>query len=105
MTVQQADDINSLFVTYSDSIKSLNQKIWRLGYDVRFAEKQTQLVKDTLNQTKSILFQRDTLIINYKKEIARVEKLEWIDKKTRVKVTVGIASVLLAWATLFIFSK
>lgn len=105
MTVEQADDINDLFVKYSDSIKALNQKIWRLGYDIRFAEKQTELVKDTLTQTKLALYNRDTLIINYKKEIAKVEKLEWIDKKARVRATVGIVGVLVAWATLFIFSK
>ena len=43
MTVDQASDINNLFIMYNDSIKNLNEIIWRQRYDVKFAERQLEI--------------------------------------------------------------
>ncbi len=105
MTVEQADDINKLFVGYQDSIKVLNNKINNLAKEVRFASKQIEALDGTLNEVKTDNSKKDQEIVYYKEQMRRIEKLEWIDKRTRVRVGVGLAGILLAWTTLFIFSK
>jgi len=97
MTVQQADDINNLFITYNDSIKVLNNIIWRQNYDVKFAEKQLAINNNILNENKIVLQNMNNEVAYYKKRIAEVEKLEYIDKKTRKRVTWGILGSVAAW--------
>lgn len=105
MTVQQADEVNELFLQYSDSIKSLNEKIWRLGYDIRFAEKQIEALDGTLGEVKAVSAVKDNEISFYKKEMKRIEKLEWIDRRVKRNVGIGLGIVLISWASLFILSK
>jgi len=105
MTVKQADDINNLFMSYNDSIKVLNERIWKLGYDVKFAGKQIEALDGTLSEVKTSNDIKDKEIAHYKQEMKRIEKLEWIDKKTKVRVGIGLGGVLLTWTLMFIFSK
>lgn len=98
MTVEQADDINSLFVMYNDSIKVLNDIIWRQRYDVKFAEKQLAVNNQILNENKIVLQNMSNEVAYYKKRMADVEKLEYIDKKTRRRVTWGILGSVATWA-------
>jgi hypothetical protein len=97
MTVEQADDINNLFVTYNDRIKVLNDIIWRQNYDVKFLEKKNDAKDLAITSYKEILETRDKQITIYKKRIKEVEKLEYIDKKTRKRVTWGIIGSAVMW--------
>ena len=97
MTVDQANDINNLFITYNDSIKTLNDIIWRQKYDVKFAEKQLAINNNILNENKIVLQNMTDEVNYYKKRMADVEKLEYIDKKTRKRVTWGILGSIAAW--------
>ena len=97
MTVDQANDINNLFTTYNDSIKTLNDIIWRQRYDVKFAEKQLAINNGVLNENKIVLQNMNDEVAYYKKRMADVEKLEYIDKKTRRRVTWGIIGSILTW--------
>jgi len=105
MTVKQADEINDLFLLYTDSLKNLNLKIGYLQKSLDFSQKQIEALDGTLAETKAAIAIRDSSIVYYKGEMKRIDKLEWIDKKTRVRVGIGLGTVLLTWATLFIFSK
>lgn len=105
MTVQQADDINELFTSYEDSLKTLNEKIWRMGYDIRFANKQIEALDGTLGEVKMSNGMKDQQIVYYKEQMRRIDKLEWIDRKARVRVGIGIAGAILTWTALFILSK
>jgi hypothetical protein len=98
MTVDQANDINGLFLMYNDSIKTLNEIIWRQKYDVKFAEKQLAINNNILNENKIVLQNMTNEVAYYKKRMADVEKLEYIDKKTRKRVTWGILGSVAAWA-------
>jgi len=102
MTVEQADDINNLFITYNDSIKVLNDIIWRQNYDVKFAEKQLAINNNILAENKIVLQNMNNEVAYYKKRIADVEKLEYIDKKTRKRVTWGIIGSVVVWASMAI---
>jgi len=97
MTVEQADDINNLFITYNDSIKVLNDIIWRQNYDVKFLEKKNDAKDLAINAYKEVVNQKDAQISIYKKRIKEVEKLEYIDKRTRKRVTWGIIGSTAIW--------
>lgn len=105
MTVEQADEINGLFLSYNDSIKVLNEKVWRLGYDIRFANKQIEALDGTLSEVKIANNVKDNQIAFYKKEVARVNKLEWINHKIRRKVTAGLVGITLSWTAMLLISK
>ncbi len=102
MTVEQADDINNLFITYNDSIKVLNDIIWRQNYDVKFLEKKNDAKDLAINAYKEVVNQKDAQISIYKKRIKEVEKLEYIDKRTRKRVTWGIIGSVVVWASMAI---
>jgi len=97
MTVEQADNINTLFMTYNDSIKVLNDIIWRQNYDVKFLEKKNDAKDLAIISYKEILDTKDKQITIYKKRIKEVEQLEYIDKRTRKRVTWGIIGSVVMW--------
>jgi len=97
MTVEQADDINTLFMSYNDSIEVLNDIIWRQNYDVKFLEKKNEVKDLAITSYKEILDTKDKQITIYKKRIKEVEKLEYIDKRTRKRVTWGIIGSVVMW--------
>jgi predicted RNase H-like nuclease (RuvC/YqgF family) len=69
----------SLNVTQADLTRKLNKKT------------------DSLTVTKDSLQKANDLIVFYKGEMKRIEKLEWVEKRTRTQMKVGIVGVLVTW--------
>lgn len=98
MTTQQADDINSLFIMYNDSIKTLNGIIWKQKYDVSFAERQLNVNNKILAENQVAMQSMTNEVAYYKKRMIDVQKLEYIDGRTRKRVTWGILGSAAVWA-------
>lgn len=97
MTVPQAEKIDIQFEKMSDSIVELNKKIDKKIHEVKVVDFQREKTFDSLQIFKSNLLTANTTIDSLKNEMKRVEKLEFIEKRTRTRLGVGLIGTLVAW--------
>jgi hypothetical protein len=97
MTVPQAEKIDIQFEKMSDSIVELNKKIDKKIHEVKVVDFQREKTFDSLQIFKSNLLIANTTIDSLKNEMKRVEKLEFIEKRTRTRLGVGLIGTLVAW--------
>ena len=97
MTVPQAEKIDIQFEKMSDSIVELNKKIDKKIHEVKVVDFQREKTFDSLQIFKSSLLTANTTIDSLKNEMKRVEKLEFIEKRTRTRLGVGLIGTLVAW--------
>lgn len=101
MTVKQAEAINTKFDMLEDSIDVLNYNLTEYTANLNGCETSLNFTKDKLETTSSNLNHMVDSLVKidrfYQKEIKRVEKLEWVEKRTRVRLGFGIAAVVVTW--------
>lgn len=101
MTVKQAEAINNKFQVMEDSIASLNNDLNSLNNDfngavtsLNFTQNKVEILTDSINN-----LQNNLTIVNkqYDEEVKKIDKLEFIDRKTRLQVKLGIVLVGAVW--------
>lgn len=102
MTVKQAEEIDKKFQALEDSIVTLNDELNGCGTSLNFTQNKVEILTDSINNVNDSI---NKITILYNREIKRIDKLEWIDKKARVRVTTGLAIVLLTWVVGIITSN
>ena len=105
MTVPQAERIDRQFETLNDSIVKLNSKLKTKTHEVKVVDFKREKTNDSLQVYKLNLLTANTTIDSLSKEVKRIEKLEYVEKKTRMRVGVGLVSVLTAFITFAISSS
>lgn len=97
MTVPQAEQIDQQFEILNDSIVELNKQIKNKNHEVRVVYFRREVVSDSLKTFKTNLFSANITIDSLKNEMKRIEKLEYIEKRTRKRIGVGLITTLVAW--------
>ena len=104
MTVPQAEKINKKFELLEDSIAALNSKLQTKTTEIKVVDTKRVVTNDSLQIFKANLVTANISIDSLKRETKRIEKLEFIERKTRTKLGIGIVGTLITWITLAIFS-
>lgn len=99
MTVPQAEQIDNQFTLLNDSITELNKKIGWKVHEVKVADNQRQKTFDSLQIFRVNLLTANTTIDSLKNQMRRIEKLEFIEKRTRIRLGVGLVGTVVAWIT------
>jgi len=99
MTVPQAEQIDNQFTLLNDSIVELNTKIGWKVHEVKVADNQRQKTFDSLQIFRVNLLTANTTIDSLKNQMRRIEKLEFIEKRTRTRLGVGLVGTVVAWIT------
>ncbi len=99
MTVPQAEKIDNNFQLLNDSIIELNRQIGNKVHEVKVVDFQREKTFDSLQIFKSNLLIANTTIDSLKKETKRIEKLEFIEKRTRTRLGIGVVGTIVAWVT------
>ena len=99
MTVNQAEKIDNQFTVLNDSIIELNKQLGTKSHQVKVVDFQRSKTNDSLQIFKSNLSSANNTIDSLNKEVKRIEKLEYVEKRTRMRVGVGMASILTAFIT------
>lgn len=100
MTLKQGQDINYKFKQLGSEIKDLENEVRKNNVDLRDME--TRFIR--LN--RDFQFTRDSLVVAkyetnyYKKEYERIKHLEFVDKKTRFQIKMGMVLLGVTWITL-----
>ncbi len=102
------DEKNFTLSTYKKDIFLLNDTIKKIKWKLVTSEAEMQRkftkVKDSLNSANNLVLESNRKIEYYQQEMKRIEKLEYIDKKVRRRVTVGIGAALVTWWTIFLMN-
>lgn len=115
LTKKQAIDVNktielkSLYLSkYQNSVLKLRDTVKTLRWDIVTTEAALQRkmarIKDSLDASRSSLMKANSEIEFYKGEMKRIEKLEFIDKRTRRRVAIGMGAALATWWTVIIWN-
>ena len=99
MTVPQAEQIDEQFEVLNDSIVELNKQIKTKVHEVRVVDFQREKTFDSLQIFKTNLFIANTKIDSLNNEMKRIEKLEYVEKRTRMRVGVGLVGILTTFIT------
>lgn len=99
MTVPQAEQIDNQFEVLNDSIVELNKQIKTKVHEVRVVDFQREKTFDSLQIFKTNLLTANTTIDSLNKEMKRIEKLEYVEKRTRMRVGVGLVGILTTFIT------
>jgi uncharacterized coiled-coil DUF342 family protein len=99
MTVPQAEEIDKQFEALNDSIVELNKQIKTKSHEVRVVDFKREKTFDSLQIFKTNLFTANTTIDSLNREMKRIEKLEYVEKRTRMRIGVGLVGVLTAFIT------
>jgi hypothetical protein len=99
MTVPQAEQIDNQFNLLNDSIVELNKQIGWKVHEVKVVDHQREKTFDSLQIFKTNLAIANQKIDSLNLEMKRVEKLEFIEKRTRTRLGVGLVGTVVAWIT------
>jgi len=106
MTVKQAEAVNNKFEKLEDSLNVLNDSINILNDNLNgaitslnFTHNKLETTSENLNQTIDSLVKIDRA---YHNEIKKIEKFEWVEKRTRVRIGVGIGALLVTWLVIVV---
>lgn len=99
MTVPQAEQIDNQFSLLNDSIVELNKQIGWKVHEVKVVDHQREKTFDSLQIFKTNLAIANQKIDSLNLEMKRVEKLEFIEKRTRTRLGVGLVGTIAAWIT------
>lgn len=99
MTVPQAEQIDNQFNLLNDSIVELNKQIGWKVHQVKVVDHQREKTFDSLQIFKTNLAIANQKIDSLNNEMKRVEKLEFIEKRTRTRLGVGLVGTIAAWIT------
>jgi hypothetical protein len=97
MTTKQGQQINDKFTLLNNDISELRNEVRKSNVELRYLENKATLTN------KEIGFLRDSLLFAqnesnyYKKKYEGVKNLEFVDKKARVQMKIGLLSSIVAW--------
>jgi hypothetical protein len=101
MTVNQAKSIDEKFQMLEDSIIDLNNQLNGCGTSLNFTQNKVDIYTDSItNLNQQITYSQDSIVkLNkvYKQEVKKIDKLEFIDKRTRFQVKLGLILVSATW--------
>jgi hypothetical protein len=115
LTKDQALEINktienkNLFISnYKKEVKCLKDTIRDLKWDLittdASLQRKIEKFRDSLDRSNNIIYISERQISYYKEQMKRIEKLEYVEKKVRRRVTVGIGAAVVTWWTIFLLS-
>lgn len=99
MTVKQAEAINDKFQMLEDSISRLNSTLNGCTTSLYFTQDKLEAASNSLTNANDSIVKLNGL---YVKEVKRQDKLEWIDKQTKIRVAMGLGATVLTWLILAI---
>ncbi len=99
MTVKQAEAINDKFQMLEDSIARLNSTLNGCTTSLYFTQDKLETASNSLTNANDSIVKLNGL---YVKEVKRQDKLEWIDKQTKIRVAMGLGATVLTWLILAI---
>lgn len=105
MTVPQAEQIDARFNLLNDSLKRLSGQITHKTHQFKVINQQRERVIDTLQMFRANLFTATKKIDSLNNEMRRIEKLEFVERRTRVRIGVGIGATVLTWVILTIIAS
>ena len=105
MTVPQAEQIDARFNLLNDSLKRINGQITHKNHQFKVINQQRERVIDTLQMFRVNLFTATKKIDSLNNEMRRIEKLEFVERRTRVRIGVGIGATVLTWVILTIIAS
>jgi chromosome segregation ATPase len=94
MTVKQAEAINNKFQSLEDSIAQLKASIDGCATSLNFTKNKLETATNSIVVANDSIIRLNTI---YDKEVKRQDKLEWIDKYARKRVTIGVGAAILTW--------
>ena len=104
MTVPQAEQIDIRFGKLEDSIAALHSKLQMKTTEIKVVDTKREVTNDSLQIFKANLVTANISIDSLKRETKRIEKLEFIERRTRDRITIGVVGTLVTWITLAILS-
>ena len=104
MTVPQAEHIDIKFGKLEDSIAMLNSKLQIKTQEAKVIDTKRIVTNDSLQIFKANLITANIAIDSLKRETKRIEKLEFIERRTRDRVSFGMVGTLATWITLAILA-
>lgn len=99
MTVPQAEKIDMQFEMLNDSIIELNKQIKNKNHEVKVVDFKREIVNDSLQIFKTNLSSANSTIDSLKNQMKRIEKLEYIEKRTRKRIGFGLVTSIVAWVS------
>ena len=109
MTVNQAKSIDEKFQMLEDSIIDLNNQLNGCGTSLNFTQNKVDIYTDSItNLNQRITYSQDSIVkLNkvYEQEVKKIDKLEFIDKRTRFQVKLGLILVSATWIFGILSSK
>ena len=94
MTVNQAEAINNKFQALEDSIASLNNNYNGAVTSLNFTQNKVEVLTDSINHAQDSVTKTTVL---YQQEVKKIDKLEFVEKKTRFQIKLGLIIIAATW--------
>ena len=94
MTVNQAEAINNKFQALEDSITELNNQLNGAVTSLNFTQNKVEILTDSINHAQDSVTKTTVL---YQQEVKKIDKLEFVEKKTRFQIKLGLVLVGAIW--------
>ena len=94
MTVNQAEAINNKFQALEDSITELNNQLNGAVTSLNFTQNKVEILTDSINHAQDSVTKTTIL---YQQEVKKIDKLEFVEKKTRFQIKLGLVLVGAIW--------
>ena len=102
MTVKQAEAIDTKFQVLEDSIIGLNNQLNGAITSLNFTQNKVEILTDSINHAQDSIVKTNIL---YQQEVKKIDKLEFVDRMTRLQVKVGLIFIAATWIFGIITSK
>lgn len=94
MTVSQAEAINNKFQSLEDSIASLNNNYNGAVTSLNFTQNKVEVLTDSIYCAQDSIVKTNIL---YQQEAKKINDLTFIEKKTRLRVKLGLIFIAATW--------
>jgi len=102
MTIPQAEQIDINFNKLKDTINIFKNKIYNGENIIKTLNKEKNALIDSIYVYKSNIVNANHRISKLEEENKRIEKLEFVEKRTRVKLYVGLGVAIATWVSILI---
>ena len=94
MTLNQAKSINNKFETLEDSLTILNGEVNGCKTSLYFTQDKLETLNHDFVKSQDSLIKVTKL---YQDEVKKIDKFEYIEKKTRLQLKIGLIIVFSTW--------
>ncbi len=102
MTIPQAEQIDIKFNKLKDTINIFKNKIYNGENIIKTLNKEKNALIDSIYVYKNNIVNANHRISKLEEENKRIEKLEFVEKRTRVKLYVGLGVAIATWVSILI---